>query len=84
MCKDIMFLPESSPGISLVFTVNPLFRPPPPPGRGIIYFNPIWGGLLEMGGLIWERCLFNFETMMVSVLHEELEYKMEKLKYKKF
>ena len=25
----------------------------------------------------------NLETMMVSVLHKELEYKVEKLKYKK-
>ena len=27
-------------------------------------------------------CLFNLENAMVSVLHEELEYKVEKLKYK--
>ena len=30
-----------------------------------------------MGGL------FNLEKMMVSVLHKELEYKVEMLKYKK-
>ena len=36
------------------------------------------GGLFERGGL------FNLETTMVSVLHKELEYKVEKLKYKKF
>ena len=30
-----------------------------------------------MGGL------FNLEKTMVSVLHKELEYKVEKLKYKK-
>ena len=36
------------------------------------------GGLFERGGL------FNLETKMVSVLHKELEYKEEKLKYKKF
>ena len=56
-----------------------------PPG-GLIYFKPIWGGrgglietkdLFEMGGL------FNLETTMVSVLHKELEYKVEKRKYKK-
>ena len=28
--------------------------------------------------------LFDLETTMVSVLHKELEYKVEKLKYKKF
>ena len=27
--------------------------------------------------------LFNLDTTMVSVLHKELEYKVEKLKYKK-
>ena len=36
------------------------------------------GGLLEVGGL------FNLETKMVSVPYKELEYKVEKLKYKKF
>ena len=36
------------------------------------------GGLFERGGL------FNFELTRVSVLHKELEYKEEKLKYKKF
>ena len=48
-----------------------------PPG-GIIYFKPIWGRcLIETGGL------FNWEKKMVSVLHKDLEYKVEKLKYKK-
>ena len=36
------------------------------------------GGLIETGGL------FKLETTMVSVIHKELEYKVEKLKYKKF
>ena len=36
------------------------------------------GGLLERGGL------YNLETTMVSVLYEELEYEVEKLKCKKF
>ena len=36
-------------------------------------------GLLERGG-----GLYNLETTMVSVLHKELEYEVEKLKYKKF
>ena len=35
------------------------------------------------GVLIWEGGLFNLEKMMVSVLHKELECKVEKLKYKK-
>ena len=35
------------------------------------------GGLIEMGGL------FDLAKMMVSVLHKELECKVEKLKYKK-
>ena len=37
------------------------------------------GGFILRGGGI-----FNLETMMVSVLHKELEYKVEKLTYKKF
>ena len=51
-------------------TANPLLSPP-----GVIYVKPIWGG---------GRGLFNLETTMVSVLHKELEYKVEKLKYNKF
>ena len=43
------------------------------------------GGLIEMGGFILRGGgIFNLETMMVSVLHKELEYKVEKLTYKKF
>ena len=50
-----------------------------PPG-GLIYFKPIWRGegLIETGGLCY------LETTTVSVLHKELEYKVEKLKYKMF
>ena len=57
-----------------------------PPG-GIIYFKPIWGGgggLIETGGLFKRGGLFNLKTTMVSVLHKELDCKVEKLKYKKF
>ena len=49
-----------------------------PPG-GLIYFKPIWGGVLNRNG----GGLFNLEKTMVSVLHKELEYKVEKLKCKK-
>ena len=45
------------------------------------------GGLNRDRGLIWDEGgggLFNLEKMMVSVLHKELEYKVEKLKNKKF
>ena len=62
--------------------------PPPPHSRGgeASYLNAIWRrlnrdrgkGLFERGG-----GLFNLEKMMVLVLHKELEYKVEKLKYKK-
>ena len=55
-----------------------------PPG-GLIYFKPIWGGgLIETGGLFERGGLFKLEKTMVSVLPKELEYKVEKLKYKKF
>ena len=48
-----------------------------------IYFKPIWG---RGGGgweIIWEGELSNLENTMVSVLHEELKYKVEELKNKK-
>ena len=43
-------------------------------------FEALWGrGLIETGG----GGLFNLEKTMVSVFHEELEYKVEILKFKK-
>ena len=41
----------------------------------LIYFKLIWGG--------WGGGLFNLEKTMVSVLHKELKFKVEKLMYKK-
>ena len=41
-------------------------------------------GLIEMGSLFERGSLSNSEKTMVSVLHKELEYEVEKLKYKKF
>ena len=64
----------------LEYTVNPLLSP-----RGAYLFQAhLRGGLIETGGLFKRGGLFNLETTMVSVLHKELEYKVEKLKYKKF
>ena len=40
------------------------------------------GSLFEWGG--GGRKLFNLEKTMVLVLHKELQYKVEKLKHKKF
>ena len=61
-------------------TVNPLFKPPP--GGGLFISSPyeVGGGLYRDGGLP----VFNLELMMVSVVHKELEYKVDKLKNKKF
>ena len=59
------------------------------PPEGLIYFKPIWGGgggLIETGSLFEKGGgLFNLEDnkTVVSVLHKELEYQLEKLKYKK-
>ena len=58
-------------------TVNPLLCYP-----GDFFPNTVGPGgggevLMETGGL------FNLAKTMVSVLHKELEYKVEKLKYKK-
>ena len=40
------------------------------------------GGLIETGGL-FERGVINLEKTLVSILHKELEYKVEKLENKK-
>ena len=55
------------------YTVNPLLKR----GGGLIILNTFEVSLIGTGGL------FNLAKMMVSVLHRELEYKVEKLKYKK-
>ena len=49
-----------------------------PPGGGACLFQThLRGGLIETGGLT------NLAKTMVSVLHKELEFKVERLKYKK-
>ena len=53
-------------------TVNPLLSP-----HGTYLFQAHLRGAHLKGGL------FNLEETMVSVLHKGLEYKVEKLKYKK-
>ena len=51
---------------------------------GLFISSPFEGGGLYRDGSLFERGgLFNLEQTMVSVLHKELEYKVEKLKYKK-
>ena len=52
--------------------------PPPPAGTYLFRAHLTGGSLIETGGL------FNLETTMLSVLHAELQNKVEKLKYKKF
>ena len=59
--------------------VNPLLIPTGH-GGGLFISSPFEGG---GGGLIETGGLFNLEKTMVSVLHKELEYEVEKLKYKK-
>ena len=56
-------------------TVNFLFSPP---GGGAYLFQAhLREGLIETGGL------FNLEATIAWVLHKELEYKVEKLKFEK-
>ena len=58
--------------------LNPDYRKSSIKSRGGLFISsPFEGELNRDGGL------FNLETTMVSVLHKELEYKVEKLKYKK-
>ena len=53
---------------------------------GLFISNPFERGL-NRDGRIYERSggggLFNLEKMIVSVLHKGLEYKVEKVRYKK-
>ena len=59
-------------------TVSPLLSSQ---GGGGLFISSLLrgGGLIEMGG----GHIFNLEKRMVSVVHKNLEYKVEKLKYKK-
>ena len=51
---------------------------------GLFISSPFEGGGVNTDrGLISEGGLFNLEKTMVSVLRRELEYKVEKLNYKK-
>ena len=54
------------------------------PGGAYLFQAHLRVGLIETGGLFERRGLFNLEATMVSVLHKELECKVEKLRYKKF
>ena len=68
--------------IILFITINPLLSP-----LGDLFISsPVGGGELNRDGgfILRGGGIFNLETMMVSVLHKELEYKVEKLTYKKF
>ena len=68
-----------------LYTVNPILSPPP--GGGLIYSKPTWdggGGGAYLRRWAYLRGVINLETTMVSVLHKELKYKVEKLKSKTF
>ena len=56
-----------------------------PPGGAYLFQAHLRGGLIETGSL-FERGggLFKLKTTMVSVLHKELDCRVEKVKYKKF
>ena len=68
-------------------TVNPLLSPSGWGGGGWAYLFQVhlWGGggLIEAGDLLEMEDLFNLEKTMVSVLHKELEQKVEDLKNKR-
>ena len=51
------------------------------PGGGLFTSNTFEGGRGE--GLNRDGGFFNLAKTMVAILHKELEYKMEKRKYKK-
>ena len=58
-------------------TVNPPLSPP----GAYLSQSHLWGG--GGGGLNRDKGLFHLDKTMVLILFKELEYKMEKLKYKK-
>ena len=79
-CRDISLENEYED----TFAVNHLLNPPPPPGwMAYLFQTHLGGGLNRDGGLIWGGGVFYLAKMMVSVLHKEPKYKVEKLKYKK-
>ena len=69
------------------YTVNPLLSCPLP--GGLFICSLFEGALNRDGGLFFGGAggggglFFNLGTTMVSVLHKELAYKVEKLQYKK-
>ena len=54
-------------------------------GGAYLFQVQLWGGggLIEAGDLLEMGDLFNLEKTMASVLHKELEQKVEKLKNKR-
>ena len=65
-------------------TVNPSLSPSARWGGGYSFQTHLrGGGVKETGDLFERRGLFNLAKTTVSVLYKELEYKVEKLKYKK-
>ena len=50
-----------------------------PPSLWLIYFKQVLGGLIETGRVLEREGLFNLVKMVLSALHKELEYKVEKL-----
>ena len=63
-----------------LLTVNARLSPP----LGLFILSQFKAGGGVGGGLNRDGRLFNLEKTMASVLHNELECKVEKLKYKKF
>ena len=58
-------------------TVNPVLSPP----GGLFISSSFEGEGLNRDG---SPNIFNFETTMVSFVQKELDYNLEKLKYRKF
>ena len=54
-----------------------------PPREAYLFQAHLRGGLIETRGLFEKGGLFNLEKTMLSLLHKELKYKVEKLKYMK-
>ena len=69
---------ESTFKICIIYS-NPLLSPP----RSYLFHAHLSEGGAYSKGDCWGGGVFNWEESMVSVLHKEVEYKVEKLKYRK-
>ena len=80
-CTEVSFTARCCRLASKNITLNPLLSPLEGGGGGYLFQTHLRGegSLIEAGGKFEKGGLFNLANTMVSVLHKELEYKVENL-----